>query len=193
MNEQQPQQEQKPKNKKSKMYTWGGIILVILALIIIGAIAGSGDDDNNSNTTSNTTTPTNTQASTDTVAGEDEYKNSMATITNDVSESLFYIADFSENNLTPGLWDEDEIYDLELYTATIEFAYDDAGILDVPEKYEEFHAVFLQALEKYAEAMPLLRDGIDELDVDMIEEAAEIIEEGNVLLDQSAIMLEQII
>jgi len=192
MDNQQPQQEQKPKKNA---------IFIIIAVIVIGAGAGiyfatQGSTNENANTTATTNTisipaVTNTDipavSNSNQLSEEDEqYANEISAITDEVVEALTYIGQLSLDKSDPSLWTEEEADNIDAYTLSIESAYEDLQEVEVPKKFEAFHSVFLSALEKYAQAMPLFREGISTMDADIIFESSDLLNEGNELLDQAA-------
>ena len=85
----------------------------------------------------------------------------------------------------PTLWTEEEVFTAAVHTAMIELSYESAQELNPPDKFKSTHDFFLSGLSKYAEAMPIFRSGIDNLDADKIQQSANLLAEGTQLINQA--------
>jgi len=74
---------------------------------------------------------------------------------------------------------------LKLLKPSVNRFFESAQELDPPDKFKSTHDFFLSGLSKYAEAMPIFRSGIDNLDADKIQLAANLIAEGAQLINQA--------
>ncbi|XOB41573.1 MAG: hypothetical protein ACKKMS_02535 [Candidatus Nealsonbacteria bacterium] len=86
---------------------------------------------------------------------------------------------------SPILWTEEEIMLVAFSTVMLEESYTQAKELEPPEKFEAVHSLFLSGLSKYAEAMPLLRDGIDYSNADKINQSTDLLIEGVKFYEQA--------
>ncbi len=54
------------------------------------------------------------------------------------------------------------------------------------------HQKWIKALELYKQSVPILNEGIDNFDVDLIKKASALVEEGNKLTNEATKELEEI-
>lgn len=96
-----------------------------------------------------------------------------------------YITNLCQTKPLPTLWTEEEIITVAVHTVMIELSYESVQELDPPHKFKSTNDFFLAGLSKYAEAMPIFRSGVDNLDADKIQQAANLIAEGAQLINQA--------
>jgi hypothetical protein len=124
---------------------------------------------------------------------EQEYIQSAQKINSDVGEAARYLANIFQTKPISLSWTEQEIIEVAMYTVVIEESYRSAKELIPPEKFQTHYSYFLAGLSKYAEAMPFLRSGIDNLDNDQISQSIELILEGAEFINQATKELNKLI
>lgn len=100
--------------------------------------------------------------------------------------------DLLQKKPLPILWTNTEVIELAAATLVIENEYDSFSKNEPPEKYQKYHELYLSSLKKHKEAMPILREGIDNLDVDKVNEAGAIMTEANNILTESRRELDRV-
>lgn len=137
-------------------------------------------------TTSQTTQSTTTSQNEKIVT----YSHEMTEIMNNLSESAQYCMGLlTRKPLGPKYWTQEEILTFAMYTVVIERAYDDAKKVEVPSGFEAIQLEILEGLRKYSLAMPLLRQGLDEMNADKLNMANTYIEQGSVNLNRGTTMI----
>jgi len=171
------------KRKVKKRWVLGGIVLLIIFIAII-----SGGGEEKKETTPEQQLPqeqTQPQETSQTSQAEQQYIQEILKINQDVSDAMKYISNLSQTKPLPVLWTEQEIITAAAHTVMIELSYESAQELDPPDKFKSTHAFLLSGLSKYAEAMPIFRSGVDNLDADKIQQSANLIAEGVQLINQA--------
>lgn len=106
-------------------------------------------------------------------------------INGDISESMTYFETLFQAKPSSLLWTEQEIIKVAIYTVIVEESYKSGKELVPPEKYKLVHSLFLSGLSKYAEAMPILRYGIDHFNADKINQSTNLLIEGTEFIKQT--------
>jgi colicin import membrane protein len=70
--------------------------------------------------------------------------------------------------------------------ATIRFYAEEAEKIIPPEKYQDVHSTYLQGTRKIQESMDWFVEGIDELDMEKLDKATELMIEGGDYIDQAS-------
>lgn len=155
--------------------------IIVLIVVIIGIVRPS--------TPSEPPTEPSAELPSPSLTPEQElelaYTQSVVKINGDVSEAMEYFGVLFQEKPSILLWTEQEIIKVAMYTVIIEESYKSAKELNPPEKYKSVQSLFLSGLSKYAEAMPILIYGIDHSDADKINQASELLLEGNVFINQT--------
>lgn len=113
------------------------------------------------------------------------YLAKMLEITNSVTDAMGKIGDFMTENPDFTSWtDEQRVY-FVLLASIIEKSYKEVQSVKPPVQYRESYNLVLTGLQKYAQAMPLTRQGIDERNADKIYRAVSLIEAGGELFNKA--------
>ena len=123
---------------------------------------------------------------------ETEYLEAAMKINKNVEDAIACISNLLKEKPLPILWTDEEIVKAAAHTVIIEQSYKDAKGLYAPPRFQKAHSLFLSSLEKYAQAMPLLRSGIDNLNAEEINQATALINEGADLTKQATKELEKL-
>ncbi len=114
----------------------------------------------------------------------------MSKIMENLLESGQYCSDLlTKKPLGPKYWTQEEIYLFAMHTLVIEMSYDEAKKVEVPTGFESIQREILEGLRKYAQAMPLLREGLDEMNNTKLNMANTLIGEGSNNLNRGTDML----
>lgn len=166
-------------------------VFVFIAIIFIG-IGGCGENKKTEPSTEpsakSETTPLTPEQKL-----ESAYAGAVIQINKNIRDSTKYIGDLLQAKPNSLLWTEEEIMLLAFSTVVIEESYKQAKELEPPEKFETVYSLWLSALSKYAEAMPILRYGIDHSDADKINQSNDLILEGNKSYKQATEELEKLL
>jgi hypothetical protein len=169
---QQPQQQwsgyQQPEPKKKKTNVWlmGCLGLIVLAAIIGGIALLIG--------TSSPETSLSTPLATITAA-EQAYALAVVEQSTTMSAALTELGSLLQNYQ---LGDDEWTINVATQLATIRMVYDEAMALEPPNSMAEIHYKYVQGLKHYHTMTDLLAQGIDELDVSLIEQAATEMDTG---------------
>jgi|GEM_PF-6845888 len=172
------------KPKKSIWKKWWFWLIVIFVIIII-ASAGGEEKKETAPEQQSPQEQTEVQETSQTSQAEQQYIQEILKINQDVTDAMNYITNLCQTKPLPALWTEEEIFTAAAHTVMIELSYEAAQELDPPDKFKATHGFFLSGLSKYAEAMPIFRSGVDNLDADKIQQAANLIAEGVQLINQA--------
>ncbi len=126
------------------------------------------------------------QNQTDQSQEEEEYAKEVMEITDFVGDALEKFGTFLTEEPNPLLWNNEERVFLAGQTIIIEGTYKQAKELNPPERFKKTHTLLLASLEKFSQSMPLFRQGADDLDVDKINEAVALMEEGESLMKEAS-------
>lgn len=110
------------------------------------------------------------------------YTESIAAINKDVENAMWKMSNLL--NSFP-FWTEQEIITIALNTVIIEQSYEVAKEITPPERFKSVHSLWLLGISKYAEAMPIMRYGIDNLDANKTKQASELIGKGMAFINQA--------
>ncbi|MBE0430052.1 MAG: hypothetical protein IBX61_09325 [Thermoleophilia bacterium] len=181
----------------SDLRTWPARHPVITALLIIfvglpffggiiSALNSGSSPDSETPDKKQTTTPYQQTRTEPKVSSEEKaYRDGVMKISNDVSESLGELGGFVSENPLPFLWTDEEVIKLAMHTVIIEGGYDEAQKLNPPEKFKDVHASFIMALDKFAQSMRIFREGVDNLDVEKLEQATALMNEGSAYMNEA--------
>ena len=175
-------EETKP--KKSIWKKWWFWLIAIFVIIIIVSAGGEEKKE----TTPEQQLPqeqTQPQETSQISQAEQQYIQEILKINQDVTDAMKYITNLCQTKPLPTLWTEEEIFTAAVHTVMIELSYKSAQELTPPNKFKSTHDFFLSGLSKYAEAMPIFRSGVDNLDADKIQQSANLIAEGVQLINQA--------
>ncbi|MCK5320257.1 hypothetical protein KAJ61_02610 [Candidatus Parcubacteria bacterium] len=117
---------------------------------------------------------------------EDEinYIDEARNINNDVSYAYNYLVQILTDKPRLIYWTETDRTMVALNTVALEQAHDRAIKLDAPEKYFEMHNLFLKGLQKYKQAMPIFRQGLDSSDRKKLSQTTNLMNEGADIMKQ---------
>lgn len=119
------------------------------------------------------------------------YFSKSADITQITGNALEEMSEFLQAKPLPILWTDGEIIKVATQIVTIQISYKDAEKLQPPKEIEKIHATFLEGMKCYNDAMDNLTKGIDSLDVDSINKAANKMNEGNEFIKETAKLIEE--
>jgi len=174
---------------KQKLGNKTGLVIGIAAIIfyvflIVSMVIGFGGGWKSRKTKITPTTPLQPEATLENFSSEEiKYVETMSKIFKDFNDANFSLADLLETKSFL-LWTDKEIITAAADTIIIEQSYGLVKALTPPERFEKAHDLLLSGLEKDALAMPLFRFGIDNLNVDKIEQATKLMYEGIDFLEQ---------
>lgn len=174
--------ETKPKKPIWKKW-WFWIVAIFVIFIIIGASSEEKEE-----TTPEQQSPQEqiqTEESSQTSQLEQQYIQEILKINQDVTNAMRYIGNLCQTKPLPTLWTEEEIFTASAHTIMIELSYETAQGLNPPDKFKTTHSFFLSGLSKFAEAMPIFRSGVDNLDANKIQQATDLITEGTQFINQA--------
>lgn len=117
---------------------------------------------------------------------EQAYIQKVVDLNKAVSGALSKTADLIED---PNPWDQNWIFQFAGQLVIIRTANQEALALDAPPRYADMHSVWLSAFALYDEATYLLAEGIDNLDVSLINQATGKINEANGKLQEATALL----
>lgn len=120
---------------------------------------------------------------------EKQYIDETKLIIKDFTDSLDSLAQLLDEKPLYASWNKNEKVMGALSSVTIEQAYDRAVKLSPPDKFTESHNLLLQSLKKYKQAMPLFRQGMDELDKQKINQSTTLMTDGASLLRQATAVM----
>lgn len=92
----------------------------------------------------------------------------------------------------PQIFTDAWMIDVAVELVTWDSTYDEAMAITPPSRFAEFHAVYVEALGNVSEAGDLFAQGIDNFDPELINQAAEKLNRGTVLLEEAARMLNEL-
>ncbi|MCE9643075.1 MAG: hypothetical protein K8Q97_01975 [Candidatus Andersenbacteria bacterium] len=121
-----------------------------------------------------------------------EYKSQIIKLNGVLQTSFSTIGPIFVSKPDFSTWTQSEITQVAGLSVIIEKSYEVARDMEVPAQYKQFHSVWLQALKKYADAMPLMRQGFDERSVSKFTRATQLISEGAKLLERSTAEFEKV-
>lgn len=121
---------------------------------------------------------------------EKEYSQEMVNIFSSLSESATYLGDFLTAKPNPKLWTNEEVIKIAVHTITIQELYPTAEKLEPPDKFRQSHKTILSGLKKYREAMLIFPAAIDNLDVEAIGKATNLMLEGTAIIQEGKKQLE---
>lgn len=119
------------------------------------------------------------------------YFSKSADITQITGKALEEMSEFLQAKPLPILWTDGEIIKVAAQIVTIQISYKDAEKLQPPEEIEKIHATFLEGMKYYNDAMDNLTKGIDSLDDDLINKAANQMNKGNKSIEETAKLIEE--
>ncbi|MCK5061954.1 hypothetical protein KAR28_05425 [Candidatus Parcubacteria bacterium] len=119
---------------------------------------------------------------------EDEisYMDEARSINNDASYAYNYLVQILTDKPRLIYWTETDRTMVALNTVALEQAHDRAIKLNAPEKYFEMHNLFLKGLQKYKQAMPIFRQGLDSSDRKKLSQTTKLMNEGADTMKQIA-------
>jgi flagellar basal body-associated protein FliL len=165
--QQQYQQPEPPKKKKTNVWLIGCLGLIVLAALIGGIVLATSSGTPAS-------APTTTEKPTIT-ATEKAYALTIVDQTTTMSKALTELHDLLQNYQ---LGNDEWTINVATQLAIIRMVYDDAMTLEPPNSMVEIHYKYVQGLKHYHTMTDLLARGIDELDVNLIEQAATEMDTG---------------
>lgn len=113
------------------------------------------------------------------------YFEKMSEMTNTVTDTVGEIGEFMRENPDFTSWtDQERVYYVVL-TSIVEKSYEEVQTIKPPAQYKMSYNLVSAGLKKYAQAMPLTRQGIDEGNTDKIYRSISLIEEGSELFNQA--------
>jgi len=142
---------------KSKVLTVAAIFLVIL-LFCLGAVSCHKDSTEEQNGAEDVTQPLT----------EDEYRIEIAAI---AVELISIVNGLDQMLATPEIDDTDWITTINLAMEDITTLCDEACQIVPPESMEDVHIINLEAIAGLDNAMYILVEGIDEQDIDLVNQA----------------------
>jgi len=190
------------KNKQSSNDPTAGIIIlgITFGLIIILNLFFSGDKDEQ-DTSLPKQSPKIEEQSTLKYDEEKEvekssdnlikvYATEMAELSKKVGDSQEALGEFLIENPNILTWSDQDAMHVAIETTMIELYYEQAEEIIPPSGLKETHDLFLLAMEKYAKAMPIFRQGVDEINPDKVSLSTDLMEEGGILMWQATNQLE---
>jgi len=142
---------------KSKVLSIMAIWLVI-SLVCFGTVSCGQDAAEEQNGSDDVTQPLT----------EDEYRIEIAAI---AVELIAIVNGLDQMLVNPEIGDPDWITTIDLAMEDITTLCDEACQITAPESMEDIHLVNLEAIAGLDSAMDMLADGIDEQDIDMVNQA----------------------
>ena len=176
--------ETKPKKPIWKKW-WFWPIAIFVIFILIGLMGGWDEETKPKEQLPQEQKQTQEQETPQASQAEQQYVQEILKINQDVGDAMKYITNLCQTKPLPTLWTEEEIFTAAAHTVMIELSYESAQEIDPPDKFKSTHDFFLSGLSKYAEAMPIFRSGVDNLDADKIQQSANLIAEGAQLINQA--------
>jgi soluble cytochrome b562 len=101
------------------------------------------------------------------------------------------MGEFLQTKPLPIFWTDEEIIKVVAQIVTIQMSYEDAEKLQPPKEMEKIHNTFLEGMKYYNDAMDNLIKGIDSLDVDLINKAANKMNKGNKSIEEVTKLIEK--
>ena len=130
-----------------------------------------------------TTTPTLTTE-------EQVYLETMIGL-NELSADVSYeIGILLEN---PQIFDDDWRFEVALQLSMVRILYEEAEAIEPPSSLSPYHTKYVQSLYRYDKSCDLLVQGIDELDLDILEEAIEEIDIALQLMEEAMLLLDEFV
>jgi endonuclease YncB( thermonuclease family) len=109
-----------------------------------------------------------------------------------VSDSMITMTGLTSNFAPTDLFDQNWIFQMAAVAATWQLSYDNAIAYTPPPAFAEVHALWIEATAHYANASDYMVYGIDNLDVDSINLAAQELNLGNAAVTQATEALERV-
>ena len=157
-----------------------GIVAVVLIIII--AVAACGEPS----TPTRTPTPTPSQSPAPPIAtltpAESNYLNIIETNSQTCGTALTELGQLLSD---AQIFDEDWIVEVAIQMATIRLCYEEMLATTPPDSMLTIHNKYIQALQHFNNACSLLAEGIDNLDMDSMDQAITEMELGNQFIDEA--------
>lgn len=185
---------------QGKVLAYGGPVAAVVILIIIISVAGSaggGEDGDgeqvagqpteaapddtgtqepaDQETAEPTQPPEPTQGLPELTTAECTYLNTFGDQLETIGSAM---AEFGDLFAAPELFSDEWIIDVAIQLAILRLAYDDATALDPPQSLAAVHGSYISAITKLNDATFLIAEGIDNIDADSINEAANLMVEA---------------
>jgi len=170
------------------------VLIIILMIFFVKSLSlinqnnyVSQEQNNNNQKTAETETKKKNVENENTNKQKTEYLNESQAIMNDFTKSLDYLSQLLINKSLPIYWNETELTMAALSSVYIEQSYDKIIKLTPPKELVEMHNLLLSALKKYKQAMPLFRQGVDNLDAQKINQSTTLMIEGASLMEEATV------
>jgi len=118
-----------------------------------------------------------------------DYSSKMSEIMQTLTSASTKLGDLTVKY--PTGWTDEDMLNAAMQTVILENLYDEVNTLQPPEGLEGAHTLYLQALKKYANAMPLYRNWIDTADSQSSKTAIKLISEGAPLVKEATEMVKK--
>lgn len=178
--------EKNIKNKKQSQSCLGCLGLAVVFFILISVVGGGGEKESTSPMT------IREEGNQEAVSEEDmqiiEYLTTALGHTANCSEAYRTISDLSSTWL---YWTDEDVIKFAAATIVIENAYSSVNKLTPPSDLRGIHDKLLFGLKQGHDAMPILREGIDEMNADKISQASEVIASGTEPIAEATKMLNE--
>jgi len=112
------------------------------------------------------------------------YATEIVELTGKIGEAQEALGDFLIESPNILLWSDQDVMYVAVETMAIEMYSKQAKELIPPNGLEKTHSLISSAMEKYSKAIPIFRQGVDEIDPDKISLSADLMEEAVVLMWQ---------
>lgn len=113
---------------------------------------------------------------------EQVYIDKVVETTGYLSESFTRFTELSQD---PQILDADWHEGMIIQLTTWMNAYNDFNLITPPDKFGEFHKVFLDGLKQYRDAAVLINDGMTNLDGAAVAQARPLIDNGTALMGKA--------
>lgn len=160
--------------KRKSPWLIGCLGLVVIG-VFIGVIIAITSSSESPPSTSPPTAPTIT-------ASEQAYANTIADHSMRVGEAF---NEFSNLMSNPQIGDEEWTIKAATQLVIIQALYDEAMEIDPPSSMAHIHYKYVQAMQHYDTATDLIAEGIDTLNIDLINQAVAEIDLGNQLVSEA--------
>ncbi len=187
-----PKKQPRPKKPIWKKW-WAWVAAILLFFIFIGAFSGNGDDAPEPETAPELAEDVEEAMEEPEIeedvfkerdpvlVDEENYRSLMQDNAAGFGQALTALGELSGDYEYTDDWNTKAAVQITLIRMYVE----EAREIEPPERFKEVHATFLRGMEKYEESMDWLVEGVDELDIDKIEKAAKLMEEGNTYIEQA--------
>jgi glucodextranase-like protein len=114
-----------------------------------------------------------------------EYIAKVNKVNDSLTKAFSTIGPIFLNKSDVSTWSQTDKIQVAGYSVVIEQSYEAGKEIIPPKEFQQVHSLWLQALKKYANAMPLMRQALDERNAAKLNRATQLISEGQTLLEKS--------